>query len=219
MAETHIKNFQGLGTPEGNICFGDVEKNNAKMAVMIRRVFPNPKTGMRSFRNPQFIGLQMSGELDGAILNSAPSVYSILCGEKPVGPSDDEGISGIWYAENGDIVIGAPRGRLRIFAENIDILANGNGDDTGVVNVEGNAAVNLDGNNIKLSGGDLVGMESSKKINIVSSSQVLVQSGDVDINEGPDYSPITNPPWKNSGNITLKRQLEGYIKLIKDAIK
>ena len=70
-----------------------------------------------------------------------------------------------------------------------------------------------------MSGGDLVGMESSKKINIVSSSQVLVQSGDVDINEGPDYSPITSPPAKNSGNITLKRQLEGYIKLIKDAIK
>ena len=39
------------------------------MAVMINRIFPAPK-----FRRGHYIGLQMSGKLDGSINVSAPSV-------------------------------------------------------------------------------------------------------------------------------------------------
>ena len=103
MAEQDIRFFNKLSTPEGEIAFGDVMKNNAKMAVMSRRIFPSSK----KFAMSHSIGLQMTGALDGAIINNAPSVYSILCGEKPVGP-DNGAVAGIWHAKNGDIIISAP---------------------------------------------------------------------------------------------------------------
>ena len=59
----------------------------------------------------------MSGNLDGSINVSAPSCYNVRCGEKPV-----DGVSAITYAENGDIILYAPRGRVRIMAKDIDLL-------------------------------------------------------------------------------------------------
>ena len=98
-AKTYKKNQ--FNTSEGGSFYGHSNANNAKMAVMLRRIFPSP------FKRAQYIGLQQGGALDGAILCSAPSVFEINCGEAPVND-----VAGVWYAENGDINIHAPRGRV-----------------------------------------------------------------------------------------------------------
>ena len=69
-----------MEAPDGFV--GHVMKNNAKMAVALRAVFPS------NFVNGQYIGLQQSGKMRGSIINSAPAVYSIFCGEKPVNAQD-----------------------------------------------------------------------------------------------------------------------------------
>ena len=89
MAEPRCPDFNRFGNTTGEVTLENVDNRKNKMAVMIRRIFPAPQ-----FRRGQYIGLQMSGELDGAVVVSTPSVYNVRCGEKPV-----NGVSAITYAE------------------------------------------------------------------------------------------------------------------------
>ena len=112
--KTYRKNQ--FNTSEGGTYYGHSNENNAKMAVMLRRIFPSP------FKRSQYIGLQQTGEKNGSILVSAPATFEISCGEAPV-----QDVAGVWYAENGDINIHAPRGRIRLSAMSIDLIATGTG--------------------------------------------------------------------------------------------
>ena len=98
--KTYRKNQ--FNTSEGGTYYGHSNANNAKMAVMLRRIFPS------QFKRSQYIGLQQGGHKDGSILCSAPRTFEISCGEAPLND-----VAGVWYAENGDINIHAPRGRIR----------------------------------------------------------------------------------------------------------
>ena len=201
MSEQSVQNYRPLGTNEGIIEFGDVMSNNAKMAVMIRRIFPS------KFRKSQYIGLQMSGKLDGGIINSAPSVYTILCGEKPVNDT-----AMFCRAENGDIILSAPNGRIRMMAEDIDIIASGNGIDTGFVNLRANSAIDGEAPTVQFQAEDVVSLGAERDMNLNCPGEIKMSCGDHKIVEGPDISPITSP--FGSGSNTPDQQLEGLIKLI-----
>ena len=86
----------------------------------------------------------MSGKLDGSINISAPACYNVRCGERPVND-----VSAITYAENGDIILFAPRGRIRIVARDIDLIAEGNGDDTGFVNIQSNSVIDIENGEVR----------------------------------------------------------------------
>ena len=74
--KTYRKNQ--FNTSEGGTYYGHSNENNAKMAVMLRRIFPSP------FQRAQYIGLQQGGHKDGSILCSAPKTFEIYCGEAPL---------------------------------------------------------------------------------------------------------------------------------------
>ena len=175
------------------------------MAVMIRRIFPS------TFKRAQYIGLQMSGTLDGAINVSAPSVYNVRCGEKPV-----DGVSAITYAENGDIILFAPRGRVRIMARDIDLISEGNGATTGFVNIHSNSAIDMRTGELKMNASDRVGLAAETKINLNTTGEVKVSAGDFKIVEAPDVSPISG--LLGSGSNTIIQFGEGLAKLIQSIL-
>ena len=92
--------FNRVGNTTGEVVYDTIDERGNRMAVLINRIFPVPK-----FRRGHYIGLQMSGKLDGSINVSAPACYNVRCGEQPV-----NGVSAITYAENGDIILFAPFG-------------------------------------------------------------------------------------------------------------
>ena len=153
----------------------------------------------------------MSGELDGAINVSAPSVYNVRCGEKPV-----DGVSAITYAENGDIILFAPRGRIRILARDIDLISTGNGADTGFVNIHSNSAIDMRTGEMKMNASDRIGLASETKININTTGEVKVSAGDFKIVEAPDVSPISG--LLGSGSNTIIQFGEGLAKLIQSIL-
>jgi hypothetical protein len=202
MAEPSSYSFNKFSTTEGEVRLGDVMENNAKMAVMIRRIFPS------SFKRSQYIGMPMTGKMDGAIINSAPSTYQILCGEKPV-----DGVAFVAYAENGDMILGAPQGRIRIFAQDIDLIASGNGTNTGWINIRSNATIQTDAPNINLEAADALGFACERDLNLNVPGRFKVSAGSIKFVEGPDVSPVTSP--FGSGANSILQQLEGLLKLIK----
>lgn len=205
MAENICTDYNRFGNTTGEVVLDTVDKRNNKMAVMIRRIFPS------TFKRAQYIGLQMSGELDGAINVSAPSVYNVRCGEKPV-----DGVSAITYAENGDIILFAPRGRVRIMARDIDLISTGNGADTGFVNIHSNSAIDMRTGEMKMNASDRIGLAAETKININTTGEVKVSAGDFKVVEAPDVSPISS--LLGSGSNTPVQFAEGLAKLIQSIL-
>jgi len=199
--EQSVHTFNQVGNTEGKVYFGNVMKNNAKMAVMIRNIFNDSVT------KDHYIGLQMTGKLKNSTIERCPAVHQIICGEKPV-----DGVSFVAYAENGDMILGAPNGRIRIFAQDIDILATGNGRDTGWINIESNAAVNVNSTKVEATGTDSLTMSGERKLSLNSTGRTQVNCGGFKVIEGCDVSPVSSP--LGSGVNTLKQQLEGLKKLI-----
>ena len=195
-APTYKKNQ--FNTTEGGSYYGHVMENNAKMAVAIRRIFPSP------FKRAQYIGLQQGGALNGGILCSAPSTFQINCGEAPVND-----VAGVWYAENGDIVFGAPKGRIRIFAQSIDLISTGDGDKTGYVNIFANANFEVQSKDMVVTADSKISISADSDININTPGKTQVDTGSWKVIEGGDFFQLPG-----TGNITVEQHINAFAKLI-----
>ena len=198
--------FNRFGNTTGEVVFDTVDKRKNKMAVVIKRIFPAPQ-----FRRSQYIGLHMDKELDGSISVSAPACYNVRCGEQPV-----NGVSAITYAENGDIILFAPRGRVRIMAKDIDLIAEGNGAETGFVNIHSNSTVDIDTGEVKMSANDAIGIAAERNVNINSGQRVKISAGSLKVVESPDVSPVTS--LLGSGANSPLQTLDGLKKLLQSIL-
>ena len=200
MGAAKCLDYNHIGNTFGEVAFESVDSQNNKQAVMIRRIFPNP-----GFRRSQYIGLQCSGTLNGSINVSAPACYNVRCGEKPV-----DGIAGVTYAENGDLILFAPRGRIRIVAQDIDLIAEGNGDTTGFINIHSNAAIDMDTAEVRMQADDSVGIAAERKVDINSMQKIGLNAANIKIVESADVTALFG-----SGSNTVFQTIEGLNKLIK----
>ena len=196
--KTYRKNQ--FNTSEGGSYYGHSMANNAKMAVMLRRIFPS------SFKRAQYIGLQQGGALDGSVIVSAPSTFQIACGEAPV-----QDVAGVWYAENGDINIHAPKGRIRISAMSIELIATGTGtppEGTGYVSVNANTEFNVEAGNVVVNSDDNISLNSEvMDTNVTGKCEYNV--GSFKVIEGGDF--FTKP---GQGNITREQFFKAMAKVI-----
>ena len=198
--------FNRVGNTTGEVVFDTTDERGNRIAVLINRIFPAPK-----FRRGHYIGLQMSGKLDGSINVSAPACYNVRCGEQPV-----NGVSAITYAENGDIILFAPRGRVRIMAKDIDLIAEGNGADTGFVNIHSNSTIDMNTGEVRMVASDAIGIAAERNVNINSGQRVKVEAGTFKVSESPDVSPITS--FAGSGALSPIQYAETLKKLLQSIL-
>ena len=193
--KTYRKNQ--FNTSEGGSYYGHSMANNAKMAVMLRRIFPSP------FKRAQYVGLQQGGALDGSVIVSAPSTFQIACGEAPV-----QDVAGVWYAENGDINIHAPKGRVRISAMSIDLIATGDGKETGYVSVNANTKFDVEAGTIAMASDDAFSVET-ETMNVNSTGRCEFTVGSYKLIEGGDAFTLPG-----LGNITFEQWVKAMAKVI-----
>jgi len=168
MAETQSFRKNQFNTTEGGLFFGHVMKNNAKMAVALRAIFPS------NWENGHYIGLQQTGKMRGSIINSAPAVYEIFCGESPV-----NGQAGVWLAQSGDIDIRAPQGKITLSAKSIEILATGSGKQTGHILMSATGKIHQTSDDAKIQSGDSVTLQGDASISQITTGKVETVSGGV----------------------------------------
>ena len=166
MAETKSYQKNQFNTTEGGIFFGHVMKTNAKMAVALRAIFPS------NFVKGHFIGLQQNGKMRGSIINSAPAVYEIFCGESPV-----NGQAGVWLAQSGDIDIRAPQGKITLSANNIEILSTGGGNKTGHILLGADGKIHGFSDDIKWQAGDSIALQGDGSISSITTGKVETVAG------------------------------------------
>ena len=195
---------QSFNTTEGGLFCGYVSENNAKFAVALRRILPSPN----NFKRDHYIALQMNGELDGSISMSAPSVLQMRCGEKPV-----QEVAGLWYAENGDIRIVAPNGKIILEAASIALIGNG-GEPSGNIYLDATNEVKLTGDKMTSVFDESIGFEVEKDFNVNCSGRADFFCGDFAVVEGAD---VALPVLLRGGQGTMgaEKFLKGVMKLIK----
>ena len=168
MAETQSYQRNQFNTTEGGIFFGHVMKTNAKMAVALRSIHPS------NFVKGHFIALQETGKMRGSIISSAPAVYEIFCGEKPV-----NGKAGVWLAQSGDIDIRAPQGKITLSANNIEILSTGGGNKTGHILMGADGKIHGFSDDIKWQAGDSIALQGDGSISQITTGKIETVGGSV----------------------------------------
>ena len=188
-----------VGTPEGEVKFGDVWLNNTKLACTIRNVTPGKPSD-------HYIALACEGKIKGSTIERAPAMHQIMCGKEPV-----DTVAGLFYAENGDIIIGAPRGRIRLYARDIDIMADGFDTKTGWVNILGSSKIELEaGEQIILDAKTSISMEAPKSINLNCDGLVKIVGSFKIMSEAVEF-PI-------QGSNSLIDQAEALRKLLNSVV-
>jgi len=203
MAETQSYQRNQFNTTEGGIFMGHVMKTNAKMAVALRAINPS------NFVKGHYIALQETGKMRGSIISSAPAVYEIFCGEKPV-----NGKAGVWLAQSGDIDIRAPQGKITLSANNIEILSTGSGNKTGHILLGADGKIHGFSDDIKWQAGDSISIQGDGSISQITTGKVETVSGGVVDREAegvdvglPGGGAETAVEWADTMARTLKSLL------------
>ncbi len=192
---------------EGGLFLSYTKENGAKVAAGLRRVFPN-----HGVRYPQSIEFIESGPNEGAILCQTPGVFSINCGELPSGATAEQaGVAGVWYAQNGDLVLNAPHGTVRIIANNIEFLSSGNPDKG-----KGNISLNASGtfrstsDKVNIDAGDVAVINGENQLGLITTNKLNMVAGTIKENVGSDIASFLT---SLGGNKTIDEWKQFFEKL------
>ena len=114
-----------IGTEHGQLSFGHVRDSNEISACMLQ----SGPDGGRHYITMEETGSAEEGT-KGSTKSFCPGTFTVKSGKDivnyPEGKDEPRNIPAIWYeAENGDIIIKAPRGRIKLEAESIELTAKG----------------------------------------------------------------------------------------------
>jgi len=182
MSEPNTALHQEFNNTEGGLYLSYENANGAKIAAALRRVFPN-----HGVNYAQSIELIMTGPLAGGIKCETPGVFEIACGELPAGKTGKyQGVGGVWSAENGDIIIAAPNGSIKLLADNIELLANGDQKETGHVSVFANGKFRTHSNRVEIDADTDIQLVCPVELNLTGTEGVHVEAGTFKVEEGSD---------------------------------
>ena len=195
MGKPKIHNPVELGNDFGHIKFGHINPNSTYAGVLIRNGHPAQDS-------EHYTMLMSSGKMKGGTINRCPGVYQIICGENPV----DE-TSFVLNAALGDIVLRAPKGRIRMDARNIDIIATGPNNQSGHINIESNEKVTIRSKNVEINGDAIAKFLSSGTCEIVGNSALNFYGGLIDCAD----ASTTVKPSKGTSLFEAQQRGGGFI--------
>ena len=188
MAKYNTYNHLEFNNTEGGLFLTYTNKNGAKVAAGLRRIFPSYGT-----QTAQCIELIEAGPLEGSIIAQTPKSFVISCGEIPPGTTTNQnGIAGIWHSANGDLILSAPKGAVRIVAQNIELVSHGDpgeASDQGHVSMYATGDVRSVSSNVKMQAKTDVAVSAESNILIVSTNQMTL-GGEVKVDEGSDPATL-----------------------------
>ena len=113
-----------------------------------------------------YMHMENDGPRKGWTLQRNPGVWEVKCGDNV-----KEGeIGGYIQVENGDLVLKAPNGRIRLQAVDIDLRADGYNQKTGVINIDSNNEVNIRTEKFKVTSENGISLFSPEAIDIVTNT-------------------------------------------------
>ena len=211
MSEPNTALHQEFCNTEGGLYLSYEAANGPKIAAALRRVFPN-----HGVNYAQSIELILTGPLAGGIKCETPGVFEIACGELPVGKTGKyQGVGGVWTAENGDLIIAAGNGSIRLIADNIELLANGDQKETGHVSVFANGKFRTHSDRVEIDAETDIQLVAPVELNLTGTESVHIEGGFIIEEEGRDTKGIPGGGLKDPGSKTRLQWLRQTARLFK----
>jgi hypothetical protein len=195
MAGPKIHNPIDLGNDFGHIKFGHITPRYEYAGVLVRNGHP----GMSA---EHYMMLMSSGTMAGGTINRCPGVYQIHCGEDPVNDT-----AMVINAARGDIILKAPKGRIRLDARNIDLKATGPNNQSGHINIESNEKVTIKSKNIEVNGDAVAKFLSSGTCELVGNASLNFYGGMIDCAD----SATTVKPSKGTSPFESQQRTGGFL--------
>lgn len=127
---------------------------------------------LQAYHSLHYMTMDIDGPRAGWTLNRSPGPNYTICASETAGSTkDDKGFGYLVLAENGDVVIRAPKGRVRISGLDVDIRAEGPDNTRGSININANQTINIQSKGSVLIDGPL-GM----KISTTGSMQIIANT-------------------------------------------
>jgi hypothetical protein len=159
-----------LGTDHGEIKFGHIHDDDVLSGVLIR-------TGRDAGRH--YFQMDSTGDRKGGTIFNCPGTFQVVCGEDV-----SKDIPGFKVNSKGDIIIGAPGKRIKIFAENIELLATGPDGKNGVITLDANEKVIIKAPMIDVKSTISTTIFSEKTVETIGNAILNIYGGLIEFSDG-----------------------------------
>ena len=177
------------GTAEGEIQFGHITDDNERSAVMLRN----------GNAYDHYITMDQTGSKHrkhGTICNS-PGAFQIKAGSAVENGKD----FGVYIdAENGDMILRAPNGTIKLQAKNIELNASGPDNQEGNVIIDANEKVLIRAPVIDVSAKASAKFFSEKTVEVIGNQLLNIYGGFIDAADGATKKRGSKVPSQNEEN-------------------
>jgi hypothetical protein len=128
--------------------------------------------------------MDSSGDINqgrkGSTINVCPGSFSVKAGKDVV-----KDVPAIYQlAENGDVIIGAPNGRIKIYAQNIELIASGADGKNGNIIIDANEKVIVKAPQIDINSKVSTKIFSEKTVDVIGKAILNIYGGLIDCADG-----------------------------------
>ena len=169
-----------VGTEHGRLSFGTIRKSNEISACMLQ----SGPDGGRHYITMDSTGDKEKGRR-GSTKSFSPGTLTVKTGKDIVNYEKDSkepnNIPAIWCeAENGDIIIKASHGKIRLEAEDVIINANGFDGKSGNIVLDSNDKITLKSQVIDINASVSTKIFSDKTVEVIGKGLMHIYGGLVD---------------------------------------
>ena len=192
-----------IGTEHGRLSFGHVRDSNEISACMLQS---GPDGGRH------YIVMEETGSAEegtkGSTKSYCPGTFTVKSGKDivnyPEGKDEPRNIPAIWYeAENGDIIIKAPRGRIKLEAESIELTAKGFDGRTGNILMDADDKIALNSQIIDVKSRVSTKIFSESTIDIIGKGILNIYGGLCDF---ADRTTKVKPSKTCGGSVSINEE-------------
>ena len=192
-----------IGTEHGRLSFGHVRDSNEISACMLQS---GPDGGRH------YIVMEETGSAEegtkGSTKSYCPGTFTVKSGKDivnyPEGKDEPRNIPAIWYeAENGDIIIKAPRGRIKLEAESIELTAKGFDGRTGNILIDADDKIALNAQIVDVKSRVSTKIFSESTVDMIGKGIMNVYGGLVDF---ADRTTKGKPSKTCGGQISINEE-------------
>lgn len=163
MAKSINYETKDINTKDGNLRFGHIHKDQVISSAM-----------MQGQGGLEYITIDQTEPRKGWITSRCRGRYQIKCGD-----NIPKGQPAFWLdGSSGDIVI-STRGRIRMEAENIDIIAYGSGPSNGNITINGKEAVTIEGKTVNVNGNEKMSIFTDGSMQMTAMNILKMYTGDM----------------------------------------
>ena len=185
MATVQNSHTLQYGTEHG--CIGIGVCNTYSNQIDAVKISNGPDAG-RHYIRMQETGSKEDGS-KGSTHIVCPGTFTALTGKDivnyPEGSDEPRGLNAILFeAENSDIVLTAPRGKIKIAAEAIELIAKGSDGRTGVINLNSDDKIILDSQIIDVQSKVSTKIFSENTVHVIGKSLLNIYGGLADFADG-----------------------------------